>query len=192
MADLRKLKDEASEAATKGNWKKAAGLYATLEQHERNGLWPLKLGECLRKQGHKAEAIKALTRAVDIFAKADLLLKAIAVCKIILDIDPTHTKTQQALAAFHASHSGPQAGVAALLPVPAAGKHPSTPAGPLPRRFAAARPPAASLPVGWPARGKRRLRILRRWCRSRCERASPRPAAGDQPVRHAAGSAAFR
>jgi CRP-like cAMP-binding protein len=126
MADLRKLKDEASDAAAKGNWKKAASLYANLEQHERHGLWPLKLGECLRKQGHKAEAIKALTRAVDVYAKADLLLKAIAVCKIILEIDPTHTKTQQALAAFHASHSGPKAGVAAKLPVPTAGKHPPT------------------------------------------------------------------
>ena len=106
MVDLRKLKNEASDAAAKSNWKKAASLYATLEQHERDGLWPLKLGECLRKLGHKVEAIKALTRAVDIYAKADLLLKAIAVCKIILDIDPNHTKTQQALAAFHASRSG--------------------------------------------------------------------------------------
>lgn len=40
MVDLRKLKDEASEAAGKASWKKAAGLYSTLEQHERNGLWP--------------------------------------------------------------------------------------------------------------------------------------------------------
>ena len=117
MVDLRKLKNEASEAASKANWKKAASLYAKLEQHERNGLWPLKLGECLRKQGYKAEAIKALTRAVDIHARADLLLKAIAICKIILEIDPSHTKTQQALAAFHASHSGPQAGLAALSPL---------------------------------------------------------------------------
>ena len=33
MVDLRKLKDEASEAAGKANWKKAASLYARLEQH---------------------------------------------------------------------------------------------------------------------------------------------------------------
>jgi CRP-like cAMP-binding protein len=122
MADLRKVKDEASDAAAKSNWKKAASLYSTLEQHERNGLWPLKLGECLRKLGHKAEAIKALTRAVDIYAKADLLLKAIAVCKIIIEIDPHHTKTQQALAAFHASRSGTQAGQAPVAPVATAGQ----------------------------------------------------------------------
>jgi CRP-like cAMP-binding protein len=126
MADLRKLKNQASDAAAKSNWKKAASAYATLEQNERDGLWPLKLGECLRKLGHKDEAIKALTRAVDIYAKADLLLKAIAVCKIILDIDPNHSKTQQALAAFHASHIGTQSGAAALAPVLMAAKHPAT------------------------------------------------------------------
>jgi tetratricopeptide (TPR) repeat protein len=116
MVDLRKLKNEASDAAAKSNWKKAASAYATLEQHEHDALWPLKLGECLRKLGHNVEAIKALTRAVDIYAKADLLLKAIAVCKIILDIDPNHTKTQQALAAFHASRSGTPSDAAALAP----------------------------------------------------------------------------
>ena len=126
MVDLRKLKNEASDAAAKSNWKKAASAYATLEQHEHDALWPLKLGECLRKLGHKVEAIKALTRAVDIYAKADLLLKAIAVCKIILDIDPNHTKTQQALAAFHASRSGTPSDAAALVPALMAAKHPST------------------------------------------------------------------
>jgi CRP-like cAMP-binding protein len=129
MVDLRKLKNEASDAAAKSNWKKAASAYATLEQHEHDALWPLKLGECLRKLGHKVEAIKALTRAVDIYAKADLLLKAIAVCKIILDIDPNHTKTQQALAAFHASRSGTPSDAAALVPALMAAKHPSTLAG---------------------------------------------------------------
>jgi CRP-like cAMP-binding protein len=128
MADLRKLKDEAADAVAKANWKKAASAYATLEQHEPDGLWPLKLGECLRKLGHKAEAVKALTRAVDIYGKADLLLKAIAVCKIILDIEPDHTKTQQALAAFHASRRSAPPETMDLTPVPAAVESPATPA----------------------------------------------------------------
>jgi len=122
MADLRKLKDEALSASASANWKKAASLYATLEQHERDGLWPLKLGECLRKLGHRAEAIKALSRAVDIYAKADLLLKAIAVCKLILEIDPNHTRTQQVLAAFHASRSGTEPSAAVPASAPAAGQ----------------------------------------------------------------------
>jgi CRP-like cAMP-binding protein len=127
MADLRKVKDEAFDAVAKGNWKKAANLYATLEQNERDAQWPLKLGECLRKLGHNAEAIKALSRAVDIYSKADLLLKAIAICKIILEIDPHHTKTQQVLAAFHASHTGTLTRAPAAAPVPAPAPTASTP-----------------------------------------------------------------
>ena len=38
MVDLRKLKNEASEAAGKSNWKKAASLYAKLKQREHDGL----------------------------------------------------------------------------------------------------------------------------------------------------------
>jgi hypothetical protein len=43
MVDLRKLKDEASDAAAKSSWKRAASAYAMLEQHEHDALWPLKL-----------------------------------------------------------------------------------------------------------------------------------------------------
>jgi CRP-like cAMP-binding protein len=118
MADARKLKDEALAASAHGNWKKAASLYAALEQQENDPLWPLKLGECLRKMGHPIEAIKALSRAADVYAKSDLLLKAIAVCKIILEIDPGHTRTQQMLANLHGSRSRTQTRPPATAPAP--------------------------------------------------------------------------
>jgi cAMP-dependent protein kinase regulator len=118
MADARKLKDEALDASAHGNWKKAASLYASLEQQENDPLWPLKLGECLRKLGHPVEAIKALSRAVDLYAKSDLLLKAIAVCKIILEIDPGHTRTQQMLASLHGSRREAQTRAPEPAPTP--------------------------------------------------------------------------
>ncbi|HEY5284793.1 MAG TPA: cyclic nucleotide-binding domain-containing protein, partial [Polyangia bacterium] len=108
MADLRKVKDEALQAAGKGNWRKAAWCYANLEKDEpAQPSWSLKLGECLRRLGNDGEAIKALERAVNGYAKSDLLLKAIAVCKIILSIDPKHSSTQELLAAFCAAQRKP-------------------------------------------------------------------------------------
>ena len=108
MADLRKLKNEALAAAGKGNWRKAASCYASLEKDEpAEPAWALKLGESLRKMGKNGEAIKALGRALNAYAKHDLLLKAIAVCKIILSIDPKHSRTQELLAAFYASQRKP-------------------------------------------------------------------------------------
>jgi len=132
MADLRKLKNKALEAASKGNWRKAASYYANLEKDEpAEPAWSLKLGESLRKMGQDGEAIKALGRAVRAYAKKDLLLKAIAVCKIILGIDPKHSHTQELLASFYESQ-----------------RKPTNPGVPLPNRTQSPPPvmQAASLP----------------------------------------------
>jgi cAMP-dependent protein kinase regulator len=102
MADLRKLKNEALEAAAKGNWRKAAQCYANLEKDEpADPSWALKLGESLRRVGNHAEAIQALGRAVNAYAKAGIWLKAVAVCKIILSMDPGQARAQELLDGFY-------------------------------------------------------------------------------------------
>ena len=147
MADLRKQKDEALAAIVKGNWRKAAACYASLEKDEPSEpAWALKLGECLRKTGDNPQALKALVRAALAYSRLDLLVKAIAVCKIILGIDPAHTRTQEMLASFHAAHSE---SVGRLSPTPSrpAPATPPTPARPIPAPRAAspASPPLAQL-----------------------------------------------
>lgn len=145
MADLRKLKDEALEATGKGNWRKAAGCYANLEKDDpRDPAWSLKLGETLRKLGNDDEAVKAFTRAASGYAKSDVLLKAIAVCKIILGIDPKHTQTQEMLAALHASQRqpGPAVPLPKRIPTP---PPPSVPAPTVPTAAPAAPPPFQQL-----------------------------------------------
>ena len=108
MADQRKLKQEALEAAGAANWRKAATCYANLERIEpAEPTWALKLGDCLRKMGNDAEAIKAFSRAAAGYAKHDVLLKAVAVCKIILGIDARHTRTQELLASLYAAQGQP-------------------------------------------------------------------------------------
>ena len=123
MADLRKLKQEALEASSHDNWRKAATCYANLERGEPfEPSWTLKLGECLRKLGNDAEAIKAMGRAATAYAKQDVMLKAIAVCKTILAIDPKHTHTQEMLATLCAAQGGPSP--------PAVARTPAAPAQP--------------------------------------------------------------
>jgi CRP-like cAMP-binding protein len=108
MADSRTLKNEALEAAGKGNWRKAALCYAHLEKDEpAEPGWSLKLGESLRKTGDNGAAIKALGRAVNGYAKNGLMLKAIAVCKIILSVDPSHSHAQELLDSFYAAQRKP-------------------------------------------------------------------------------------
>ena len=126
MRDLRKVKDEAMEALNKGQWRKAVSCYATLEKEEpAEPAWSLKLGECLRKLGNKEEAIRALSRAAESYSREKLVLKAVAVCKIILEVDPTHTESQARIAALFASRS---------------------PGKPAPKPYQSGDPPTASSP----------------------------------------------
>jgi cAMP-dependent protein kinase regulator len=148
MADLRKLKQEALDATTGGNWRKAATCYANLERGEPTDPgWPLKLGECLRRLGNSEEAIKAFSRSAAGYAKRDLLLKAIAVCKMILGLDAKHTHTQQLLVSLYAAQgTGPAPAAPTVAPSPPAARPPTPPP---PTRTPA--PPAAAQPTRTPA-----------------------------------------
>jgi CRP-like cAMP-binding protein len=106
--DARKVKDEAADAVARGRWKKALECYLMLERAEpRDGSWPQKAGEMNRKLNRTDDAVAAWTRAADRFAGSGFLLKAIAVCKLILEVDPDHQDTQTKLASLYAARGAP-------------------------------------------------------------------------------------
>lgn len=99
MADLRKLKDKAAELAAKGKVEKASSVYREVVEADPKDLTSRqKLAEVLRRSGQIADAIEEYKLVADRFAQDGLLIKAIAICKTILELDPQHVETQQALA----------------------------------------------------------------------------------------------
>lgn len=87
-ADARKLKDEAAKAVSKGKYGKALENYLELEKlSPHDGSWPKRAGDMLRHLKRNEDAIAAWGRAVDKYAQAGFLVKAIAVCKLILRLD---------------------------------------------------------------------------------------------------------
>jgi EAL domain-containing protein (putative c-di-GMP-specific phosphodiesterase class I)/CRP-like cAMP-binding protein len=127
MVDPRKLQAEALVAVENGDFATAAGIYAALERAQpSDGIWPLKLGESLRKIGDRQAAVKALTRALQIYVRQDLRPKAIAVCKSILEIDPRHPQIRQILTFLNETRRDDQG----RTPAPAAVSEPEVPAVP--------------------------------------------------------------
>src|SRR5512138_3114786 len=115
MADLRKLKDKAAELAAKGKVEKASGVYREVVEADPKDLASRqKLAEVLRRAGAIADAIEEYKIVADRFARDGLLIKAIAICKTILELDPQHVETQQALADLYSRR---QASDAARPPV---------------------------------------------------------------------------
>ncbi|HSN34317.1 MAG TPA: hypothetical protein VLU41_16625, partial [Ideonella sp.] len=104
--DLRKLKDQATKAVEKRQYGKAAELYVEIARHEPEPDWHQRAGEAFRKVPDTAQAVRQLERAAEGYAKGGFLLKAIAVCKVVLQLEPAHTATQATLAELYARREG--------------------------------------------------------------------------------------
>ncbi len=103
MADLRKLKDRAADLQAKGKLEKAAHAYREVLAIDPRDLSSLqKLAEVLRRAGRDEESVATYRQVADRYAHDGFLIKAIAVCKIILEIDPSHVATQAELAGLYA------------------------------------------------------------------------------------------
>ena len=104
---LRKLKDAAAKYLQKGKIEKALEAYINVLKAEPKDLSVrLKVGDLLRKSRKDDEAIEAYQQVARAYATDGLLLKAIAVSKLILEVDPSHTDTQEMLAQLYARKSG--------------------------------------------------------------------------------------
>lgn len=100
--DGRQLRQEAAEATAAGKHKRALGAYLELETLEpRDAQWPKRAGEIYRKLNRNNDATDAFGRAADRYAQGGFLVQAIAVCKLILQIDPRHSAALQRIAAMN-------------------------------------------------------------------------------------------
>jgi CRP-like cAMP-binding protein len=106
MADLRKLKDKAAELAAKGKVEKAAEVFREiLRADPRDAASCQKLADVLRRGGEIVEAVERYAQVAERFARDGLLIKAIAICKTILELDPEHAQTQKLLADLYSKRA---------------------------------------------------------------------------------------
>jgi CRP-like cAMP-binding protein len=100
--DPRQLRTEASEAAASGKYKRALSAYLELEKLEpRDAQWSKRAAETYRRLGKDREAISAYARAADRYATGGFLVQAIAVCKLILQIDPRNDDALRRISAMN-------------------------------------------------------------------------------------------
>ncbi|MBW2419872.1 MAG: cyclic nucleotide-binding domain-containing protein [Deltaproteobacteria bacterium] len=127
---VRKLKQQASLALRGGDFAEALAIYERLEKLEPDSpLWPQRRADTYRELGSWREEFAALQRALELAIDATEVIQAIALCKQILDLDPSHTRTQEQL---HLLYSEPVPAAPAAPPPPDAwGRLHGTDAAPL-------------------------------------------------------------
>jgi hypothetical protein len=97
--DGRALREEAAAATAAGKHKRALAAYLELERVEpRDAQWAKRAGETYRRLANNKHAIEAFVRSAERYAQNGFLVQAIAVCKVILQIDPNHEGTLERLA----------------------------------------------------------------------------------------------
>lgn len=97
--DARALREEANAAHAAGKFKRALEVYLELERVEpRDAGWPKRVGETYRRLGKDREAVSAFERAIDRYAQNGFLVQAIAVCRIVLQIEPNNQTALRRLA----------------------------------------------------------------------------------------------
>lgn len=110
---IRKLKEEASRLIAKGKLAEAADEYIKIVKSDPRDLTARqKLAELFARMGRIPEAVAEYQSVAGSYAADGLLLKAIAVCKIILQIDPAHKETQHVLADLSTKKRGEASAVA--------------------------------------------------------------------------------
>lgn len=106
---LRRAKDQATAMLAQGELEAALELFQVVAKATPGEpMWRQKVAELLQRMGRTAEAIAEYEAVAEIWAKTGRLLRAIAVCKVILQLDPRHTRTQTLLASLHAKREQPR------------------------------------------------------------------------------------
>ena len=106
MADYNKIKDKAEKYFAKGKFKDAFSTYEKIKSYgDKDPRIYLRLGDISRKLGDIDTTVSYYKMAADVFVKQGFIIKAVAVCKMIVGIDPTQKDVEHRLAdLYHRSH----------------------------------------------------------------------------------------
>lgn len=128
--DIRALKDRAAALHAKRKYDQAAAEYLkVLKEQPSDVLTRQRVADLLVRCGRNNEAIVEYQQVAGRYAVDGQLLKAIAICKIILGIDPGHTETGAVLANIYAKQREQRvtvpASMTASLRLPSTGSRPA-------------------------------------------------------------------
>lgn len=129
-AALRHAKDRATELLAQGKLEEALTAFQeVVKAAPGEPIHRQKVAEVLQRLGRTQEAVAEYESAAETWARTGWLVRAIALCKVILQLDPGHTRTQALLANLHARRENPRSAAARQEPSGA------TPPGLARRRF---------------------------------------------------------
>ncbi len=108
-AVISAARDKAEALFAKGRYREALTAYGEIRSRGlKDPRIPLRMGDILRRLEDLAGAVDRYKEAAESFAKLGFTLKAVAVCKMIMNMDPSREDVQQRLSELCAAGGGRQ------------------------------------------------------------------------------------
>ncbi len=102
---IRKLRDKAEKLRQAGNLKKALDIYHELEKREpHEPRWPHLAGEAHKRFGEIHDSVEHFTNAANLYNKKGFDVKCVAMCKVLLAMDPLNETGNRLLEAVSGDH----------------------------------------------------------------------------------------
>lgn len=99
---VKRLREQAFELMSAEKYDRAVAIYEQLIRlDETNGEWARRAADCHWHLKNPDQRLKFSLLAARAYSEADLMLKAIAMCKVALSIDPNHRETQEELSRLY-------------------------------------------------------------------------------------------
>jgi len=100
---IKAIKEKATQYFSKGKFDQALESYLQIwKLNPKEFRIQLKIGEILQKLNRKKEAIAVYKKVSEAYAKEGFLIRAISVCKIILELDQREVDSKNLLASLYA------------------------------------------------------------------------------------------
>jgi tetratricopeptide (TPR) repeat protein len=97
-ARIKHLREQALELMSAEKYDRAVAIYEDLSRlDETEGEWARRAADCHWHLKNPDQRLKFSLLAARAYSEQGLMLKAIAMCKVVLSIDPNHQETQQEL-----------------------------------------------------------------------------------------------
>jgi cAMP-dependent protein kinase regulator len=110
LQEFQRIRASADDLFTKGKLRNALDAYESIKEYARTDPKLLmRVGDIHRKLGNDQAAIEEYQGALKSYAKGGFIVKAIAICKLILSINPSQRNIERSLVELYAQRSRDEA-----------------------------------------------------------------------------------
>ncbi len=104
-SEKAKISENVQKYITKSDWKNAIAEMEKLFAIDRDPQVKVRMGDVRQKMNQKPQAVAEYMKAADLFAEKGFVVKALAMYKLVLRLDPSNDKALGQMSALHSNKS---------------------------------------------------------------------------------------